>query len=197
MEIITREAAIANSLSRYYTGQPCKYGHVVERLVSDRACLTCARKTRLAWAANNKPRMARNRRARRVRNPERHREYDRNRYQLDPRMKMLSAAKQRAEDRGLDFSIGPTDIRIPTHCPLLGIKIEIGGGTITDNSPTIDRIKNSTGYVQGNVVVVSHVANRCKGSLASADLFRIAVNLHDLENDIAPPEWLAVEKGIV
>jgi hypothetical protein len=181
MEVITREAAIANGLRRYYIQEACKYGHVVERLTSNRSCLACARKRKLDWAANNKLRMARNRRARRFKNPERHREYDRNRYQSDPRMKMLSAAKQRAKLRGLDCNITVADITIPTHCPLLGIRIEIGDGIISDNAPTLDRIENNAGYVRGNVIVVSHVANRCKGASGSADLLRIAIHLRELE----------------
>ena len=42
---ITRQAAKARGLTRYYTGKPCKRGHVVERRVSTRDCMACKRET--------------------------------------------------------------------------------------------------------------------------------------------------------
>jgi 5-methylcytosine-specific restriction endonuclease McrA len=41
MEIITRKRAIKLGLKRYFTGKPCKRGHIVERYVSNLGCLTC------------------------------------------------------------------------------------------------------------------------------------------------------------
>lgn len=46
--IISREAARQASLVRYYTGIPCKRGHLAERHVSARACVECARMHRKA-----------------------------------------------------------------------------------------------------------------------------------------------------
>jgi hypothetical protein len=40
-KIITRKAALARGLSRYYTGKPCKNGHVVERRTRNETCLAC------------------------------------------------------------------------------------------------------------------------------------------------------------
>lgn len=37
-----RADARASGRVRYFTGKPCKHGHIAERLVSDRACLGCA-----------------------------------------------------------------------------------------------------------------------------------------------------------
>lgn len=42
MEIITREAARAAGLKRFFTGKPCRHGHVAERYVSGTACVECA-----------------------------------------------------------------------------------------------------------------------------------------------------------
>jgi hypothetical protein len=42
MNIITRQEAKAQGLKRYYTGLACKYGHVSERLVSNKTCCQCA-----------------------------------------------------------------------------------------------------------------------------------------------------------
>lgn len=41
MEIISREEAIKLGLKRYFTGKPCKHGHVGERLVPGGACVEC------------------------------------------------------------------------------------------------------------------------------------------------------------
>lgn len=42
MEIITRQEAIAQGLRRYFTGKPCKHGHVAERSTHKRRCVGCA-----------------------------------------------------------------------------------------------------------------------------------------------------------
>jgi hypothetical protein len=39
--VIGRSDAMAAGLNRYFTGQPCKNGHVAERLVSNWTCLDC------------------------------------------------------------------------------------------------------------------------------------------------------------
>ncbi len=38
---LTREEAALCGLSRFWTGRPCKYGHVSERYVSNRQCVQC------------------------------------------------------------------------------------------------------------------------------------------------------------
>lgn len=40
MKIITRQEAIAQGLSKYFTGKPCKNGHVSERTIRG-ACIEC------------------------------------------------------------------------------------------------------------------------------------------------------------
>ncbi len=41
MEIITRRQAIDNKQSRYYSGVPCKFGHVSERYTINACCIEC------------------------------------------------------------------------------------------------------------------------------------------------------------
>lgn len=43
MEVITRAEARLHGLKRYFTGKPCKHGHIDERTVSNGSCLQCAR----------------------------------------------------------------------------------------------------------------------------------------------------------
>lgn len=43
MGLISRQDAIALGLKRYFTGVPCKYGHVSERYVLKSTCIECER----------------------------------------------------------------------------------------------------------------------------------------------------------
>ena len=42
-ELISRAEAKAKGLTRYFTGKPCKYGHIEERVTSNLTCLECDR----------------------------------------------------------------------------------------------------------------------------------------------------------
>ena len=42
IKIISRDEAKAQGLKRYFTGKPCKYGHVVERYATSKGCVECA-----------------------------------------------------------------------------------------------------------------------------------------------------------
>jgi hypothetical protein len=92
---------------------------------------------------------------------------------------LLSRAKSRAKKKGLQFNIDITDIDVPIICPILGIPIikEYKKGTKggpSPNSPSLDRIDNSKGYVKGNVRVISHKANTMKHNATSLELIRFA-----------------------
>lgn len=53
MEKISRKDALAKQLTRYFTGEPCKYGHIAERAISNYACLECARLARAEFYKKN------------------------------------------------------------------------------------------------------------------------------------------------
>lgn len=40
--VLSREDARMRGLTRYFTGEPCKRGHLADRLVSNRGCVVCA-----------------------------------------------------------------------------------------------------------------------------------------------------------
>ena len=88
----------------------------------------------------------------------------------DRRYKILRNARLRAQSRGLDFNIDYSDIEMPENCPVLGTKISYGGGRQNENSPSLDRIDSSKGYVKGNVRVISWRANRIKSDATLAEL---------------------------
>jgi len=91
-----------------------------------------------------------------------------------PDRQLWSQAKSRARRCGISFEIDHSDVRIPEYCPVLGIPLRASKGAATDNSPTLDRIRNSAGYVKGNVLVVSFRANRLKSNATPEELGRIA-----------------------
>jgi hypothetical protein len=53
MEIISRAEAKAKGLKRYFTGVPCKNGHIDERLVSGGKCCECGRERARRWRQAN------------------------------------------------------------------------------------------------------------------------------------------------
>jgi hypothetical protein len=105
--IISRKEAMALGLKRFFTGKPCKRGHIAERTVCDHSCMKCVyentRKRRAAdpetaretqrrwraanlersrkdsrrWYAENKDRILSERAAKRAANREEAREYQR------------------------------------------------------------------------------------------------------------------------
>lgn len=113
----------------------------------------------------------------RERSNEIQKEYRKRRSADNPELTMCAGAKRRAKQRGLPFDITLDDVVIPEKCPALGIPLfhNIGGnGQPTDNSPELDRIIPSKGYVKGNIIVVSRRANRVKSNISIEDLVAIA-----------------------
>jgi len=84
---------------------------------------------------------------------------------------MWLRARQRAFDKNVPFEITVEDIRIPQHCPVLGIKLTIGKGD--DDSPSLDRIIPATGYRRGNIQVISNRANRIKNDATVDELRQV------------------------
>lgn len=94
----------------------------------------------------------------------------------DPSTKMYRRAKQRAKEKGIGFDLEKSDVIIPEFCPILGVKLEphVGHSGGRPNSPALDRIDNSKGYIKGNVVVISHLANMMKSSATKEQLVAFA-----------------------
>lgn len=95
---------------------------------------------------------------------------------LTPAWKMHQRAKQRSKETGKEFSIDVTDIVIPDVCPVLGIPLNMNSGKsgAYRNSPSLDRIDNSKGYVKGNIQVISQLANAMKCHATNEELHKFA-----------------------
>jgi hypothetical protein len=87
---------------------------------------------------------------------------------------LLQNARTRAKKYSVPFEIDIKDIKIPTHCPYLGLKLE----PFTEwSSPSLDKIRPELGYVNGNVQVVSNLANTMKSSASVEQLVTFATNV--------------------
>lgn len=96
-------------------------------------------------------------------------EYDKS----HPTVRMCKKARARAKEQGIPFAITSKDIVIPECCPVLGIPLFFTPGKLTDNTPTLDRIVPSLGYVKGNIAVLSCRANRLKQDATVEDVLKL------------------------
>lgn len=144
IEKISRQDSEKQGLKHFYTGILCNEGHDSKRYTKNGQCVECSNKKSIEYVKKHKERI------------------------------LLTKAKNRAKNRNLEFNIDITDVVIPDFCPVLGIKLKKDGiGRFTDNSPTIDRIDNTKGYIKGNVAVISHRANHLKNSATLEELIGI------------------------
>ena len=93
-------------------------------------------------------------------------------------VRLLSKAKERAKEEGLEFNLSYEDITLPEICPYLEIPLthDLGKGQLYTNS-SIDRIDSSKGYVKGNVEIISRLANTMKSNATKEQLITFAKNV--------------------
>ena len=80
--------------------------------------------------------------------------------------------KARAVKNNIDFNIEVDDIIVPKKCPVLGIPLKMNSGTTKDDSATIDRINPNKGYIKGNIIVISHRANKIKSNATCEEIYK-------------------------
>lgn len=94
--------------------------------------------------------------------------------ELHKRKTMFHGAKGRCKKNGMEFSIELEDIQIPEICPVLGIPLKFYTGGLRasyeHDSPSLDRIDNSKGYIKGNIMVISLRANSLKNDASIQEL---------------------------
>lgn len=134
----------------FYTGVPCKRGHVANRWVSSNACVECTKEH------NQDPTRA----------------YKRLFYQARTRAKRdgITFSITAAEV----LTVWPNNDR----CPIFGTPFEYvkphGRGKYMPNpkAPTLDRIIPEKGYVHGNIAILSYRANLIKNDCLDPEIFR-------------------------
>lgn len=82
---------------------------------------------------------------------------------------LFTTARRRAKRYGVPFTLEPSDVVVPSTCPVYGIPL-VFSTERTENTPSLDRIDNTRGYVPGNVCVISWKANHKKRDLTVADI---------------------------
>jgi hypothetical protein len=94
---------------------------------------------------------------------------------------LCARARQRGRQRGMESTITPGDLVWPSHCPVLGFKLDYversgqrGNQRLQPNWPSLDRWDSTKGYVPGNVFVISHRANTLKNSATYAEILKVA-----------------------
>lgn len=77
----------------------------------------------------------------------------------------------------IPFDLNMEDIIIPNLCPLLNIPLNIHENGSSFDTPSVDRIDPSKGYVKGNVWIISSLANRMKQNANKDQLITFAKNI--------------------
>jgi hypothetical protein len=143
----------------YFTGKPCKHGHIAKRYANSRICAECL-------SLENKTEKSIGR-MKRWYAAKTHKE------------KMIGWARYRHKYGGYpsEFDLTEADFDWPELCPALGIKLryEAQRSRNADDAPTIDRINSSLGYVRGNVQILSRKANRIKNDGSPEEVMRVAM----------------------
>ena len=93
---------------------------------------------------------------------EQKKEQYRKRWEKDWAGQKIVQLRAAARKRNIEFDIDASDIPLPEKCPIFGVVLEKSSDRLSNNSPSVDRIDPSRGYVKGNVVVVSNKANSIK-----------------------------------
>ena len=110
---------------------------------------------------------------------------------------MLYRSRRRAEEKGLPHDLDYEYLQeiAPTHCPYSGVKlrwkIQTGSGIKQTNhpdSPSLDRIDSSKGYVKGNVAIVAFRANTIKNNATEQELIQMGRRIAQFKMQLAMPE---------
>ena len=180
--MITLSDAKEANLKRYDGGRPCKKHGPGERYVSSAACVQCVADRRIARRATE--------------DRDHRRQLERARYQRPKSVEQwlprtLQGAKRRAREQSCAFSLTlPYLISIWTAtCPIFGVEMTFDnrGKHNPDNQATLDKIDPAKGYIEGNVMFISNLANRIKDKANSTQIRRVADWLLSVEKPAPLP----------
>lgn len=105
--------------------------------------------------------------------------------------KFLQNAKGRAKRKRVPFDLDLNYLYsiITDACPIFKTQFlwqtsGLGKGRTEPNSPSLDRIIPELGYVKGNMVFISHLANKIKTDATEKELYAVADWLHDKRKEV-------------
>ena len=100
--------------------------------------------------------------------------------------------KASAKSRGLEFTINEDSLEWPRYCPYLGCELNYQSDDKADNVASLDRIDSSKGYIEGNVQIISSLANKMKNDANRDNLIEFARSVLAIHAGILVPN----ESGI-
>lgn len=99
--------------------------------------------------------------------------------------KMIVRSRSRAKKLKIDFNLNPEDIILNEYCPILNVKLDyIDKKMNNKNAASLDRIDNSKGYIKGNVMVISVLANTMKNNASIDELSLFCNNVKNILNNL-------------
>ena len=102
----------------------------------------------------------------------------------------LSCIKYKCKSNNIPFDLTYEFLEsiVVNRCPIFDIefvwKTQNKGVGPDENSPTLDRVVPNLGYVQGNVVFISFLANKIKQDVTEKELYAVADWLHDKRKEV-------------
>jgi hypothetical protein len=149
---MARDEALRNKQLTYFTGKPCRHGHIAERRTSNYQCIQCAKEI--------------------------HYVTDRDNYRYgNTLLRQFNTRKQQAKNKGIPFTVTYEEIEKPEYCPVFGIKLNYGwsgvGGPSDHTKASFDKVIPALGYVPGNVFIISWRANKLKNNMSIEELEQI------------------------
>ena len=187
--IISWAQAKLQGRKQYFTGVACRHGHVCVRDVSDRSCYECKLIKAAAWKKTHAAKHAQINSVWLKANPDARRRTQLKQRSKDPKNYWATStfqnARKRALRKGVPFELSKQDVYALAGeaCPVFGTKFDfVGNGRIVPESPSLDRIVPSLGYVHGNVVIISMRANTIKQNATADEIQRVVDWLRSMKD---------------
>lgn len=95
----------------------------------------------------------------------------------------VSSMRRRAIRKQMSFEVTAQQLEAitPDTCPVFGIEFQfIDSKRQSSNSPSVDRLDSSKGYVLENLCVISMKANVIKNAYTAEDVFKVARWMRDM-----------------
>lgn len=92
---------------------------------------------------------------------------------------IIRNSKFMSKRRTIKFDLHYSDLEIPEYCPILNIKLTFGSESNGNDfsHASLDRIDNNKGYIKGNVIVISRLANAMKNAATFEQLELFSKNI--------------------
>lgn len=108
--VVNRKDAMDIGLTRYFTGKPCKHGHVDERFVNNRTCVSCKHNSDSRWASKNRDAVRRKHKSWRDKNRDHVNKYSRDWSYHNKEKASISQRSSKARRRGAEGKYNKKDI---------------------------------------------------------------------------------------